>query len=73
MRKLMDWIFAIAAFLMMVAVNLCLFGIDVPKSIMVIELIVMIVSLKIDQLQTKIERERRRKIKEAKHMREAGL
>ena len=73
MRKLMDWIFAIAAFLMMVAVNLCLFGIDVPKSIMVIELIVMIISLKIDQLQTKIERERRRKIKEAKHMREAGL
>lgn len=73
MRKLMDWIFAIAAFLMMVAVNLCLFGIDVPKSIMVIELIVMIISLKIDQLQTKIEKERRRKLKIAKQMREVRL
>lgn len=73
MRKLMDWIFAIAAFLMMVAVNLCLFGIDVPKSIMVIELIVMIISLKIDQLQAKIEKERRRKLKIAKQMREVRL
>ena len=73
MRKIMDWIFAIAAFLMMVAVNLCLFGIDVPKSIMVIELIVMIISLKIDQLQAKIEKERRRKLKIAKHMREVRL
>ena len=73
MRKLMDWIFAIAAFLMMVAVNLCLFGIDVPKSIMVIELIVMIISLKIDQLQAKIEKERRRKLKIVKQMREVRL
>lgn len=73
MRKLMDWIFAIAAFLMMVAVNLCLFGIDVPKSIMVIELIVMIISLKIDQLHAKIEKERRRKLKIAKQMREVRL
>lgn len=73
MRKLMDWIFAIAAFLMMVAVNLCLFGIDVPKSIMVIELIVMIISLKIDQLLEKIEKERRRKLKIAKQMREVRL
>lgn len=73
MRKLMDWIFAMAAFLMMVAVNLCLFGIDVPKSIMVIELIVMIISLKIDQLQEKIEKERRHKLKIAKQMREVRL
>ena len=73
MRKLMDWIFAIAAFLMMMAVNLCLFGIDVPKSIMVIELIVMIISQTIDRLQTKIERERRRKLKIAKQMREVRL
>lgn len=73
MRKLMDWIFAISAFLMMMAVNLCLFGIDVPKSIMVIELIVMIISLKIDQLQGKIEKERRRKLKIAKQMREVRL
>lgn len=73
MRKLMDWIFAISAFLMMLAAELCLFGIDVPKSIMVIELIVMIVSLKLDQLQAKIEKERRRKLKAAKQMREAGL
>lgn len=73
MKKLIDWIFAIAAFLMMVAVNLCLFGIDVPKSIMVIELIVMVISLKIDQLKTKIEKERRRKLKIAKQMREVRL
>ena len=73
MRKLMDWIFAISAFLMMMAVNLCLFGIDVPTSIMVIELIVMIISLKIDQLQAKIEKERRRKLKIAKQMREVRL
>ena len=73
MRKLMDWIFAISAFLMMMAVNLCLFGIDVPTSIMVIELIVMIISQTIDRLQTKIEKERRRKLKIAKQMREMIL
>lgn len=73
MRKLMDWIFAISAFLMMMAVNLCLFGIDVPTSIMVIELIVMIISQTIDRLQTKIEKERRRKLKIAKQMREVRL
>ena len=43
------------------------------ESIMVIELIVMIISLKIDQLQAKIEKERRRKLKIAKHMREVRL
>lgn len=73
MRKLMDWIFAISAFLMMMAVNLCLFGIDVPTSIMVIELIVMIISQTIDRLQTKIEKERRHKLKIAKQMREVRL
>ena len=73
MRKLMDWIFAISAFLIMLAAELCLFGIDVPKSIMVVELIAMIISQTIDRLQTKIEKERRRKLKIAKQMREVRL
>ena len=73
MRKLMDWIFAISAFLIMLAAELCLFGIDVPKGIMVIELIVMIISLKSVQLQAKIEKERRHKLKIAKQMRDVRL
>lgn len=73
MRKIMDITTMAMMMLMILGLILCLFGIDVPKDIMVMEFVIMFVSYKVYQIQVKIEKERRRKLKIAKQMREAGL
>lgn len=73
MKKIFDLVTITMMGLMILELTLCLFGIDVPKDIMVIEFVIMLVSYKAYQIQNKIEKERRRKIKAAKQMREAGL
>lgn len=73
MKKIMDATTMVMMGLMILGLMLCLFGIDVPKDIMVVEFVIMLVSYKGYQIQTKIEKERRRKLKIAKQMREVRL
>jgi hypothetical protein len=73
MKKLMDITTMAMMVLMILGLILCLFGIDVPKDIMVMEFVIMFVSYKVYQIQVKIEKERRRKLKIAKQMREVRL
>ena len=73
MKKIFDLVTIIMMGLMISELTLCLFGIDVPKDIMVVEFVIMLVSYKAYQIQNKIEKERRRRLKVAKQMREAGL
>lgn len=73
MKKIFDLVTITMMGLMILGLTLCLFGIDVPKDIMVVEFVIMLVSYKAYQIQNKIEKERRRKIKVAKQMREVRL
>lgn len=73
MRKIMDITTMAMMMLMILGLILCLFGIDVPKDIIVMEFVIMFVSYKVYQIQVKIEKERRHKLKIAKQMREVRL